>query len=310
MSDPFTLVGKTPIVQLANFAPQTKLFAKLEYFNPLASVKDRTALGMLTAAEKNGQIKAGSLIVEPTSGNTGIALAWLARRKNYRLKLVMPESMSLERRQILRFLGAELVLTPKEQGMKGAVAKAHEISETEKAFFPNQFANSANPEFHAKTTGPEIWKALKSKVDYAVFGVGTGGTLTGAGGFLKKQNPHLQLVAVEPEESPILTNALNPQQKPRAIGPHKIQGIGAGFVPKILKTALIDAVETVESTVAIKATQELAQKEGLFAGISSGAAAVAARRVAQKNPNKIVVTVFPDTAERYLSTDLFKSLQN
>nr|VFJ88424.1 MAG: cysteine synthase A [Candidatus Kentron sp. H]VFJ92841.1 MAG: cysteine synthase A [Candidatus Kentron sp. H]VFJ94809.1 MAG: cysteine synthase A [Candidatus Kentron sp. H] len=297
MLNSFKAIGKTPIVALGNFAPEVKLFAKLESFNPLSSVKDRAAYGMLVRAEQRGELQAGDLIVEPTSGNTGIALAWIARLKGYPLILTMPETMSLERRRILAFLGAEIVLTEGPKGMTGAIEKAREIAEAQKAYLPNQFENPGNPEFHFETTGPEIWRDFVGKVDIAVFGVGTGGTLTGAGGYLKGKNPKLKIVAVEPAESPILSGGSH--------RPHKIQGIGAGFVPKILKTALIDSVETVSSDEAIAVSKALAQKEGLFVGISSGAAAAAARRVAIQNPDKVVITLFPDTAERYFSTDLF-----
>ncbi|MBT8420121.1 MAG: cysteine synthase A [Gammaproteobacteria bacterium] len=298
MSNSFDAIGKTPITALENFAPGTKLCAKLESFNPLSSVKDRAACGMLLRAEQKGELKAGDLIVEPTSGNTGIALAWIARLKNYRLVLTMPETMSIERRRILEFLGAEIVLTEGPKGMNGAIEKAREIAESKKAYLPNQFENPGNPEFHYKTTGPEIWQDLAGKVDIAVFGVGTGGTLTGAGGYLKEKNPGLKIIAVEPAESPILSGG--------AHSPHKIQGIGAGFVPKILKTELIESIELVSSDEAIAVAKELAQTEGLFVGISSGAAAAAAKRLATQNPDKVVITVFPDTAERYFSTDLFK----
>ncbi|VFM95412.1 MAG: cysteine synthase [Candidatus Kentron sp. G] len=297
-SNSLDFIGKTPVVSLGNFAPEARLWAKLESFNPLSSVKDRAARGMLLRAEENGQLKAGDLIVEPTSGNTGIALAWIARLGHYRLLLTMPETMSIERRRILEFLGAELVLTEGAKGMNGAIEKAREIAEDKNAYMPNQFENPGNPAFHFKTTGPEIWQDLAGKVDIAVFGVGTGGTLTGTGGYLKEKNPDLKIVAVEPAESPVLSGGSH--------SPHKIQGIGAGFVPKILKTELIDSVETVPSAEAMAAARELTEKEGLFVGISSGAAAGAARRVAAGNPDKVVVTVFPDTAERYFSTDLFE----
>lgn len=302
MSNSLDLIGRTPTVALGNFAPGTRLSAKLESFNPLSSVKDRAAHGMILRAEQNGQLAPGDLIVEPTSGNTGIALAWIARLKHYRLILAMPETMSLERRRTLAFLGAELVLTEGPKGMNGAIAKAREIVERhraggESAYLPNQFENPGNPECHFRTTGPEIWRDLAGEVDIAVFGVGTGGTLTGAGGYLKERNRALRIVAVEPAESPILSGG--------AHTPHRIQGIGAGFVPGILRTDLIDSVETVSSEEAMATTRELARAEGLFVGISSGAAAAAARRVAGRNPDRVVVTVLPDTAERYFSTDLF-----
>lgn len=303
MLNKLALIGQTPTIKLPNFVPNTKLFAKLESFNPLSSVKDRAACGMITAAEKTGELEKGSLIIETSSGNTGIALAWIARLKGYRLIITMPESMSSERRQILKFLGAEVVLTPKEAKMAGALQKAQEIKTAkektgEKVFYPNQFENPANPDFHAKTTGPEIWEDLKGEVDFAVLGVGTGGTLTGAGGFLKEKNPNLKIIAVEPAESPVISGG--------TAGAHKIQGLGAGFIPKNLKMDLIHKIETVTSEEAIGTSQELAQKEGLFVGISSGAAACAAKRVALANPAKTVITVFPDTAERYFSTDLFQ----
>ena len=294
-------VGNTPLVSLSRFAPQVKLAAKIESQNPLFCVKCRTAWGMIREAEKRGILtpnSSTSCIVEPTSGNTGIGLAWLSRIRGYKLLLTMPETMSLERRAVLKFLGAELVLTPGDQGMSGAIRRAQELADETGYYFPNQFANPGNVQIHYETTGPEIFNQLNHTVDIAVFGVGTGGTLTGAGQYLKERNPKLQIVAIEPALSPVLSGG--------AAGKHKIQGIGAGFVPPILNRSLIDAIELVTNEEAIAAARELALTEGIFAGISSGAAAHAARKVAQENPQKQVVTIFPDTAERYLSTDLFK----
>jgi cysteine synthase len=294
-------IGSTPLIRLGGFVPHINLFAKLESFNPLGSVKDRAAWGMILQAERKGQLKAGSKIVEPTSGNTGIALSWISQVRGYELILTMPETMSIERRKIIKFLGAKMILTKGEKGMKGAVEKALEVAEKEKAFMPNQFANQGNVQIHFETTGPEIWNQMQESVDIAVFTVGTGGTLTGAGKFLKTKNPRIKIIAVEPADSAVLSGG--------SPGAHKIQGIGAGFVPDILEVDLIDEIEKVTNEEAIKTSQELAMAEGIFVGISSGAAAHAAKIIAQKNPHKRVVTLFADTAERYLSTDLFNNIE-
>ncbi len=298
------LVGNTPLLELAAFARaeglRAKVLAKLEYFNPLGSVKDRIARAMLDAAEEQGLIDKDTVIVEPTSGNTGIGLAFVAAARGYRLILTMPETMSRERRSLLAALGAELVLTPGQNGMKGAIAKAAEIvAATPNAFMPQQFENPANPAVHRRTTGEEIWRDTGGAVDIFVAGVGTGGTITGVGGLLKERRPGVRVVAVEPFDSPVLSGG--------SPGPHKIQGIGAGFVPKILDTALIDAVVTVKTDQAYRTARALARSEGLLVGISSGAAAFAAAELARRpeNEGKTVVVILPDTGERYLSTDLF-----
>jgi len=298
------LVGNTPLLELAAFARaeglRAKVLAKLEYFNPLGSVKDRIARAMLDAAEEQGLIDKDTVIVEPTSGNTGVGLAFVAAARGYRLVLTLPETMSRERRSLLAALGAELVLTPGPEGMKGAIAKAAEIvAATPKAFMPQQFENPANPAAHRRTTGEEIWRDTGGAVDIFVAGVGTGGTITGVGGLLKERRPGVRVVAVEPFDSPVLSGG--------SPGPHKIQGIGAGFVPKILDTALIDAVVTVKTDQAYRTARALARSEGLLVGISSGAAAFAAAELARRpeNEGKTVVVILPDTGERYLSTDLF-----
>jgi len=298
------LVGNTPLLELAAFARaeglRAKVLAKLEYFNPLGSVKDRIARAMLDAAEEQGLIDKDTVIVEPTSGNTGIGLAFVAAARGYRLVLTLPETMSRERRSLLAALGAELVLTPGQNGMKGAIAKAAEIvAATPNAFMPQQFENPANPAVHRRTTGEEIWRDTGGAVDIFVAGVGTGGTITGVGGLLKERRPGVRVVAVEPFDSPVLSGG--------SPGPHKIQGIGAGFVPKILDTALIDAVVTVKTDQAYRTARALARSEGLLVGISSGAAAFAAAELARRpeNEGKTVVVILPDTGERYLSTDLF-----
>ncbi len=302
--DVIRVVGGTPLVLLSEnclagmVAP---VVAKLEYQNPLGSVKDRIAVAMIGAAEAEGKIDRDTLIVEPTSGNTGIGLAFVCAVKKYRLRLTMPESMSIERRRLLKHLGAELVLTPAAQGMKGAIAKAQEIlAQSPKAFMPNQFANPANPAIHRNTTGPEIWRDTGGAVDILVAGVGTGGTITGAGEYLKNQKPALKAVAVEPADSPVLSGG-----QP---GPHKIQGIGAGFVPPVLNRAIIDEVITVTNDQALDTARLLARHEGLLCGISSGAAAWAAWQLSRRpeNVGKTIVVILPSTGERYQSTELFQ----
>ncbi len=294
------LIGNTPLVRLERFAPGLSLLAKVESFNPLSSVKDRAALYMMQDAEEKGLLKPGAVIVEPTSGNTGVGLAYLAAIKGYRVMLTMPETMSLERRNLLAALGAELVLTPGGAGMKGAIAKAVELLETlPAAWMPDQFNNPANAKAHYETTGPEIWRDTDGSVDVLVAGVGSGGTITGAGRYLKERNPGVEVVAVEPAESPVLSGG--------APGAHKIQGIGAGFVPSVLDRSVVDRVIQVSGGAAAAASRALVKREGLPVGISSGAAAHAARTLAE-NPayaGKTIVAIFSDTGERYLSTDLF-----
>jgi cysteine synthase len=297
-------IGITPLVRLNCLGTGCKatIFAKLEYFNPLGSVKDRIAASMIEAAEKDGRINSQTLIVEPTSGNTGIALAFVCAVKGYRLCLTMPDSMSVERRKLLIHLGAELVLTPGADGMKGAIAKAERITaENQHAFMPNQFKNPANPAVHRVTTAEEIWHDTEGQVDIFVAGVGTGGTITGVAQVLKARKPGLRAIAVEPADSPVLSGG-----RP---GPHKIQGIGAGFVPDVLDRSLIDEVVTVTNEQAFATARMLAKKEGLLCGISSGAAVAAAMEVA-KTPaaeNKNIVVILPSTGERYISTPLFLS---
>lgn len=293
-------VGQTPLVRLARIVPpdHASVYAKLEWFNPMGSVKDRVAKGLIEAAEKKGLLKEGSTVVEPTSGNTGIGLAMVCAVKGYRLVLTMPETMSVERRRILKALGAEVVLTPATEGMAGAVEKAKEImASTPGAYMPQQFENRANPWTHRKTTAKEILKAL-DRIDAFVAGVGTGGTLTGVGQALRRRFPDIMIIAVEPQGSPVLSGG--------APGPHEIQGIGAGFVPKVLDKDLFDSVITVRKEDAVTTVRRLARLEGMLVGISSGAAAWAAFEVARDlGPGKTVVTVLPDSGERYLSTDLF-----
>lgn len=296
-------IGRTPLVRLNRLgAPENvTLLAKLEFFNPVGSVKDRIGAAMITAGEKDGKIGPDTLIVEPTSGNTGIALAFICAAKGYRLCLTMPETMSMERRKLLTHLGAELVLTPGPKGMKGAIARAEEILAAEKdAFMPNQFANPANPRIHRETTAEEIWRDTDGKVDILVSGVGTGGTITGVASVIKTRNPDFQAVAVEPAASAILSGG-----EP---GPHKIQGIGAGFVPAVLDRSLVDEVVTVTNEDAFQTARQLAKKEGILCGISSGAAVKAALEMAQRpaSADKQVVVILPSTGERYLSTDLFE----
>ncbi len=295
-------IGATPLVRLSAVSEQlgVELLAKLEFFNPLGSVKDRIGLAMIEAAEKQQLINRETTIVEPTSGNTGIALAFVCAVKKYNLVLTMPETMSLERRKLLRHLGAELVLTPGVDGMKGAIAKANELIEnTPNSYMPDQFANPANPEIHRKTTAEEVWQATDGGVDIFVSGVGTGGTITGVAEVIKTRKPSFRAVAVEPADSPILSGG--------AAGPHKIQGIGAGFVPEVLNTTIIDDIVTVTNEQAFATARELAATEGILCGISSGAAAWAAFELARRSENrgKQIVFVLPSTGERYLSTDLF-----
>ena len=296
-------IGATPLVRLNRIheGADAKIFAKLEFFNPLGSVKDRIAASMIEAAELDGSITPKTLIVEPTSGNTGIALAFICAAKNYRLCLTMPDTMSIERRKLLRHMGAELVLTPGAQGMLGAIEKATEILDSEKdAFMPNQFKNPANPRIHRETTAEEIWRDTEGKVDILVAGVGTGGTITGVSQAIKPRKPSFKAVAVEPTDSPVLSGG----QK----GPHKIQGIGAGFVPEVLDQSLLDDVVTVSNNDAFETARQMAKLEGILCGISSGAAVWAAIEVAKRSESagKTIVVVIPSTGERYISTELFK----
>ena len=298
------LIGGTPLVELKNYEAENKLeakiLAKLEYFNPAGSVKDRIAKAMLDDAEAKGLLKPGATIIEPTSGNTGIGLASVAAARGYKIILTMPETMSVERRNLLKAYGAELVLTDGAKGMKGAIEKANELAAaTPGSFIPGQFVNPANPAIHRATTGPEIWADTDGKVDIFVAGVGTGGTLTGVGEYLKAQNPNVKIVAVEPAGSPVLSKGV--------AGPHKIQGIGAGFVPDTLNTKIYDEIIPVENDDAFKTGRAIARKEGVLIGISSGAAVYAATVLAQRpeNKGKTIVALLPDTGDRYLSTPLF-----
>ena len=296
------LIGNTPLIKLRKLSEDTgaEIVGKLEYFNPLSSVKDRIALSMIEDAEKKELLQKGSLIVEPTSGNTGIGLAWVAASRGYRCILTMPETMSQERRKLIKALGAELAITPEERGMKGAIEKAEEIhTQNPGSFMPNQFKNPANPEVHRRTTAEEIWKDTEGKFDFFIAGVGTGGTVTGCGEIFKERNPNVKIIAAEPEESAVLSGG-NP-------GPHKIQGIGAGFVPEVLNNEIIDEVISVRFTEAVQMSRTLAKDEGVFVGVSSGAAVSAARKVAKREENKgkTLVVILPDCGERYLSTDLF-----
>ncbi|MCI9130111.1 MAG: cysteine synthase A [Eggerthellaceae bacterium] len=300
----FELVGNTPLVELSNYERNhglnARLIGKVEYFNPAGSVKDRVAKAMIEDAIARGEMDEDTVIIEPTSGNTGIALSAIAAARGMRAIIVMPETMSVERRNLMRAYGAELVLTPGAQGMKGAIAKAEELAkEIPNSMIPSQFTNPANPEVHKKTTGPEIWRDTDGVVDYLISGVGTGGTLSGTGSFLKEMNPDIKVIAVEPADSPVLSEG-------RA-GAHKIQGIGAGFVPKTLDTSVFDEVITITSEEAFQAGRELAAKDGLLVGISSGAAVAAAAKVAARPEaeGKSIVIILPDTGERYLTTEMF-----
>ncbi len=299
------LIGNTPLLELSNFnslqKTTGKVVAKLEYFNPAGSVKDRIGYAMIKDAEDKGILHKDSVIIEPTSGNTGIALAFVAASRGYKLILIMPETMSIERRNLLKALGAELVLTPGPEGMKGAIRKAEEIAaQTPHAFIPQQFQNPANPDIHRKTTAEEIWRDTDGAVDFFVSGVGTGGTITGVGEVLKQRKPGLKVIAVEPADSPILSGG--------SPGPHKIQGIGAGFIPDVLNKIIIDEVVLVKNDEAFDTARLLARTEGLIVGISSGAAAHAAAQIAKRpeNKGKTIVVILPDTGERYLSTVLFQ----
>lgn len=298
------LIGGTPLLELTNYEKanelNAKIYAKLEYFNPAGSVKDRIAKAMLDDAEEKGLLKPGAVIIEPTSGNTGIGLASVAASRGYKVILTMPETMSVERRNLLKAYGAELVLTEGAKGMPGAIAKAKELTEqTPNSYIPSQFTNPANPAVHLKTTGPEIWADTDGKVDIFVAGVGTGGTLSGVGAYLKSQNPNVKVVAVEPASSPVLSGG--------KAGPHKIQGIGAGFVPDTLNTDVYDEILPVQNEDAFATGRALARSEGVLVGISSGAAVFAAAQLAKRpeNAGKVIVALLPDTGERYLSTPMF-----
>jgi len=298
------LIGKTPLLELTNYEKKhdlsAKLIGKLEYYNPAGSVKDRIAKAMIEDAEQRGVLKPDSVIIEPTSGNTGIGLASVAAARGYRIILTMPETMSIERRNLLKAYGAELVLTEGAKGMRGAIEKAEELAkEIPNAFIPGQFDNPANPAIHKATTGPEIWEDTDGNVDIFVSGAGTGGTVTGAGEYLKSKNPNIKIVVVEPADSPVLSQG--------KAGPHKIQGIGPGFVPKVLNTSIYDEIITVKNEDAFETGRDIARTEGLLVGISSGAAAWAATQLAKRpeNAGKSIVVILPDTGERYLSTPMF-----
>jgi cysteine synthase len=300
-------IGNTPLVRLGRLADESgakaEILAKLEYFNPLSSIKDRIALSMVEAAEASGQLKAGNILVEPTSGNTGIALAFVCAAKGYQLILTMPESMSIERRKMLKFLGAKLELTPASEGMKGAIRRAEEIAaENPKALILQQFQNEANPAIHMQTTAEEIWVDTAGDIDVFIAGVGTGGTITGVGSVLKQRNPNVRIIAVEPEDSPVLSGG--------KAGAHKIQGIGAGFVPDVLNRDVIDEVITISNALAFETARKAATMEGIAAGISSGATLAAALQVAKRPEmaDKKIVVIVASTSERYISTDLFANL--
>lgn len=301
------LVGNTPLVRLNRLSQETgaEILAKLESFNPGGSVKDRIGLSMIEAAEREGKLDKETVIIEPTSGNTGIALAWVGAAKGYRVILVMPDTMSVERRNLLRAYGAEVVLTPGAEGMRGCIAKANELAaELPKSFIPQQFQNLANPEVHRRTTAEEIWRDTDGRVDIVVSGVGTGGTITGISEVIKARKPSFKAVAVEPADSAVLSG--------KSPGPHKIQGIGAGFIPDVLNTAIIDEIVPVQSDEAFEGSRALARTEGILAGVSSGAAVHAAKVVASRpeNRGKVIVVILPDTGERYLSTPLFQEVED
>lgn len=298
------LVGNTPLLELTNLEKESNakatVLAKLEYFNPAGSVKDRIAKAMIEDGESKGLVSKGTVVIEPTSGNTGIGLASVCASKGYRIILTMPDTMSVERRNILKAYGAEVVLTPGSEGMNGSIAKAKELAKKyEKSFIPSQFSNPTNPEIHKRTTGVEIWNDTDGKVDIFISGIGTGGTITGVGGYLKSQNPNVKIVAVEPVDSAVLSG--------KPAGPHKIQGIGAGFIPDTLDTKIYDAIETVTNEQAFEAGRRIAQKEGILVGISSGAALHVALKLAalDENTGKSIVALLPDTGDRYLSTQMF-----
>ncbi|MDY2729140.1 cysteine synthase A [Clostridium sp. HCP1S3_B4] len=299
------LIGKTPLLEVQKYSEKrgidANLFVKLEYFNPAGSIKDRIAKAMIEDAEKKGTLKKGSVIIEPTSGNTGIGIAAVAAAKGYEVKIVMPETMSIERRNLIKAYGAEVVLTEGSKGMKGAIEKAKELAASiENSFIPAQFENPANPEIHKLTTGPEIYEDLDGKVDIFIAGIGTGGTITGVGEYLKSKNSNVKIIAVEPKGSPVLSEG--------KAGAHKIQGIGAGFVPDTLNTKIYDEIVTIENEEAFEAAREIAKAEGVLVGISSGAALYAAEKIAKRpeNKGKNIVVLLPDTGDRYLSTELFK----
>lgn len=299
------LIGKTPLLEVQKYSEKrgidANLFVKLEYFNPAGSIKDRIAKAMIEDAEKKGTLKKGSVIIEPTSGNTGIGIAAVAAAKGYEVKIVMPETMSIERRNLIKAYGAEVVLTEGSKGMKGAIEKAKELAASiENSFIPAQFENPANPEIHKLTTGPEIYEDLDGKVDIFIAGIGTGGTITGVGEYLKSKNSNVKIIAVEPKGSPVLSEG--------KAGAHKIQGIGAGFVPDTLNTKIYDEIVTIENEEAFEAAREIAKAEGVLVGKSSGAALYAAEKIAKRpeNKGKNIVVLLPDTGDRYLSTELFK----
>ncbi len=301
------LIGNTPLLELSNYNKsqglEAKLIAKLEYFNPASSVKDRIGYAMIKDAEDKGLINKDTVIIEPTSGNTGIGLAFVAAAKGYKLILTMPDTMSVERRNLLKALGAELVLTPGSEGMKGAIRKAEELAaQTPSSYVPQQFKNPANPEIHRRTTAEEIWRDTDGQVDIFIAGVGTGGTVTGVGEVLKQRKPGVQIIAVEPNDSPVLSGG-NP-------GPHKIQGIGAGFVPDVFNKGIVDEIFKVKNEEAFETSRKISRLEGLLVGISSGAAAFAATQIAKRpeNKGKTIVVLLPDTGERYLSTPLFQEV--